>query len=95
MRRSEKIFTPQRTTSKTAAGDRGKLGKGFFVCNEANGDKLIDGLDGCGGEFLELGFLAMNWLWKEKSTMAVLGMLRDTRIGWGASAPGEDHRKRG
>ena len=50
------FFHPAANHVKNGRWGQGKIGKRVFVCNEANGDKLIDGLDGCGGEFLELGF---------------------------------------
>ena len=64
----EKIFTPQRTTSKTAAGDRGKLVKGFSRVTKQMEMKELMILMVVVANFRGWVFCSGKWLWKEKST---------------------------
>ena len=77
---SEKNFIPQRTTSKTAAGDRGELVKGLSHVVKQMEMKELMILMVVAANFWGRVFCSGKWLWKEKSTEAVLVFLK-TRVG--------------
>ena len=77
-----KNFHPAANHVKNGYWGQGKIGKRVFAYHEANGDERIDDFDDCGGGFWGVGFCSCKWLWKGKSTEAVLAVLRDTRVGY-------------
>ena len=51
-----KNFHPAANHVKNGRWGQRKIGKRVFAWREANGDERIDDFDGCGGEFLGVGF---------------------------------------